>query len=242
MNTNDIARIAALLGEPARTAMLLQLMDGRALTANELARAGNVSAQTASGHLSKLVQAGLLTVQQQGRHRYHRLASHDVAGVLEGIMQLAGAGAGRAPQPAVVTGPRDDDLRRARTCYDHIAGRLGVAIADHLQEVGAVDFDGDGVVTHGSAQHALASLGVWPLGVQPKAGWFHCRPCLDWSERRPHVAGRLGALICAHCLEAGWLRKPQAARTAAGTRALQITPLGARHLGAWLGAQRWQTI
>ena len=95
MNTNDIARIAALLGEPARTAMLLQLMDGRALTANELARAGNVSAQTASGHLSKLVQAGLLTVQQQGRHRYHRLASHDVAGVLEGIMQLAGAG--RAP-------------------------------------------------------------------------------------------------------------------------------------------------
>lgn len=242
MNTNDIARIAALLGEPARTAMLLQLMDGRALTANELARAGNVSAQTASAHLSQLVQAGLLTVQQQGRHRYHRLASRDVAGVLEGIMQLAASS--RGSRPAVITGPRDDDLRRARTCYDHIAGRLGVAIADHLQEVGAVDFDGDGdgVVTQGSAQHALGLLGVRPQGVLPTAGSFQCRPCLDWSERRPHVAGRLGALICAHCLEAGWLRKPQVSRTAAGARALQITPLGARHLGAWLGAQRWQTI
>jgi DNA-binding transcriptional ArsR family regulator len=128
MNTNQIARIASLLGEPARTAMLLELMDGRALTARELAGAGGVSAQTASSHLAQMVEAGLLAVAQQGRHRYHRLASPAVARVLEGIMQLAASGPGL--RRTVVPGPTDDNLRRARTCYDHIAGRLGVAIAD----------------------------------------------------------------------------------------------------------------
>jgi DNA-binding transcriptional ArsR family regulator len=240
MNTNQIARIASLLGEPARTAMLLELMDGRALTALELAGAGGVSAQTASSHLAQMVDAGLLAVAQQGRHRYHRLASPAVARVLEGIMQLAASGPGL--RRTVLPGPTDDKLRRARTCYDHIAGRLGVAIADHLQEVGAVDFDGDGAVMDTAARQSLAALGIRLDDKLPRANSLQCRPCLDWSERRPHVAGRLGTLICAHCLQAGWLRKPLSSRTPAGARALQITPLGARHLGAWLGAQRWQTI
>ncbi|MEQ1672799.1 MAG: helix-turn-helix transcriptional regulator, partial [Hyphomicrobium sp.] len=142
MNTNEIARIAALVGEPARTAMLLELMGGRSLTANELAIAGNVLPQTASKHLSQLVDAGLLMVSQNGRHRYHRLASANVAKVLEGIMQLASLSRPSEGRKAIF-GPRDAGMRRARTCYDHIAGRLGITITDRLLEQGAVVFDGD---------------------------------------------------------------------------------------------------
>src|SRR5690606_12757303 len=131
MNTNQVARIAALVGEPARANMLLALMDGRALTANELAAAAHVGAATASRHLAQLVEGGLLRVNAQGRHRYHRLASAEVARVLEGIMQLAVAA---APPRPVATGPRDATMRFARTCYDHLAGRLAVAIADRLVE------------------------------------------------------------------------------------------------------------
>ncbi|WP_313759450.1 helix-turn-helix transcriptional regulator, partial [Diaphorobacter nitroreducens] len=154
MNTNQIAHVAALVGEPARTAMLVALMDGRALTARELAEAGRVSAATASRHLGLLVEAGLLVLERQGRHRYHRLASPEVAHLLEGLMQLAVRQATTSP---VVVGPRDAALRQARTCYDHIAGRLGVAIAAHLLEEGAIVFDDDvgGRVT-GRAQAVLA--------------------------------------------------------------------------------------
>jgi len=127
MNTNQIARIAALVGEPARTGMLVALMDGRALTAHELATAGHVSPATASRHLQLLAESGLLRVERQGRHRYHRIASGDVARVLEGIMQLAAQTAPTAQR--VVTGPRDAAMRLARTCYDHLAGLLAVAMA-----------------------------------------------------------------------------------------------------------------
>lgn len=227
MHTNQIARIASLVGEPARTGMLLALMDGRALTAHELARAGHVSPQTASRHLALLVEGGLLKLERQGRHRYHRLASPQVARLLEGMMELA---ADRTPSMCrVVTGPRDEALRTARTCYDHIAGRLGVAIAQRLVDAGAVVFDGDaGQVTERAAD-CLAPLGLpWPMAAaasrQPA-----CRPCLDWSERRAHVGGRLGRLLCSHCLSQGWLRRQ------AGTRALEATPAGVMALRAWLG-------
>lgn len=123
MNTNQIARVAALVGEPARAAMLVALMDGRALTAGELAQAAGISAATASRHLALMVESGLLTPERQGRHHYHRLASPDVARLLEGLMQLATASP--APSARVSTGPRDAAMRTARTCYDHIAGRLG---------------------------------------------------------------------------------------------------------------------
>src|SRR4051812_5815180 len=130
-NIASLAQTASLVGDPARANMLIALMDGRALTASELARAAGVTPQTASGHLARLTGAGLLALERQGRHHYHRLASTEVARMLEGIMAVAEttAGAGRRP---VVVGPRDAALRAARTCYDHLAGRLGVALADAL--------------------------------------------------------------------------------------------------------------
>lgn len=234
MNTNQIARIAALVGEPARTAMLLALMDGRALTARELAEAGCVSAATASRHLGLLVEAGLLVQDRQGRHRYHRLASAEVARLLEGLMQLAVRQAD-APRPMAL-GPRDAALRRARTCYDHIAGRLGVAIAAHLLEEGAIAFDDEA----GGRVTARATAVLRPLGLAvPQAGPARrppCRPCLDWSERRPHVAGRLGAMLCVHCVDSGWLRRVP------GSRALEVTPQGAVALRDWLGMERWSAV
>lgn len=233
MNTNRIARIASLVGEPARTAMLLELMDGRSLTARELATAARVSPQTASRHLAQLVDGGLLRVEAFGRHRYHRLAGREVAEALESLMQLAARG-GASPRPTFVPGPKDAGLRMARTCYDHLAGRLGVAIAEHLHADGALVFDGEiGHLTE-RGRAALARIGI--AGAVSPSNRLHCRRCLDWSERRFHLAGRLGALLCAHCLEHGWLlRRP-------GTRALQITPKGAVGLRDWLGHARWEQV
>lgn len=234
MNTNEIARIASLVGEPARTAMLLALMDGRALTAHELAAAGNISAATASRHLALLVEAGLLRLQRQGRHRYHTLASAGVARVLEGIIQLA---SGRTPAPRTVTGPRDAALRLARTCYDHIAGRLGVAITQHLLDEGAITFDGEAGHVTDRAAAVLNGLGVDAAALVDTQGRRpHCRPCLDWSERRTHVAGRLGALICSHCLDSGWLTRQE------GSRALRVSPRGAVALRDGLGQARWNAL
>ena len=239
MNTNQIAHIASLVGEPARTAMLLELMDGRSLTARELAGAGRVSAQTASRHLARLVEAGLLQVQPRGRHRYHRLASPQVARMLEGLMQLAAAA---SPQRVVLPGPRDAQMRAARTCYDHLAGRLGVAIAERLLEEGALVFEGEAGRVTVRGHRALAKLGITQGHdeargqAQSRTKRTYCRPCLDWSERRAHLAGQLGAMICTHALEQGWLQRR------AGTRALQITRPGAAALSAWLGPSRWSAI
>lgn len=239
MNTNDIARIAALVGEPSRTAMLMELMDGRALTANELAQAAHVLPQTASRHLAQLVEGGLLRVEQHGRHRYHRLASPDVAQVLEGIGQLAARGPARR-SPAVVVGPKEASMRKARMCYDHIAGRLGVAIAERLLDGGAIVFDGDSGRVADAAQKELAPLGIDLSAeagtVRPVSTRAACRPCLDWSERRFHVAGTLGAMICAHCVERRWLVRRQ------GSRALDVTAPGQVALGAWLGARSWGRV
>lgn len=240
MNTNRIAHVAALVGEPARTAMLLALMDGRALTARELADAAHITPATASRHLGLLVEAQLLHVERQGKHRYHRLASAEVARVMEGLMQLATP---LGPQPAarrVVVGPRDAALRTARSCYDHLAGRLGVALAAHLLEEGAVVFDGDSAAGHVTDRAApvLRCLGIDSEATAAPAGGRrpHCRPCLDWSERRMHLAGRLGALICQHCLGSGWLLRGE------GTRALSITPRGAMALRDGLGHARWREV
>ena len=236
MNTNQIAHIAALVGEPARTGMLLALMDGRALTAHELAEAGRITPATASRHLGLLVEAGLLSLERQGRHRYHRLASPEVARMLEGIMQLATRSAEVPRRPA--TGPRDAALRQARSCYDHIAGRLGVAISDTLLAAGAVVFEGDTGRITAQADTMLQPLGLPAVTTAASAPARRpgCRPCLDWSERRAHVAGQLGALLCHHSLAQGWLVRH------AQSRALTITPPGTRVLQAWLGAERWQRV
>lgn len=238
MNTNEVARIASLVGEPSRTAMLIELMDGRALTARELARAGHVRAPAASRHLALLVEAGLLAVEPHGRHRYHRLASVEVARLLEGLMQLAVVGT-RPRRREVVTGPRDAAMRRARMCYDHLAGRLGVAIAERLQADGSVRIEGESAQVRPPAARALAALGVDPgtsLLGGPTTKRPACRPCLDWSERSCHLAGTLGALICAHCVERRWLLRR------AGSRALDITAPGQAALRDWLGAEAWARV
>lgn len=235
MNTNQISRIAGLVGEPARTAMLLALMDGRALTAHELAGAGHIGAATASRHLALLVEGGLLRVERQGKHRYHRLASAEVARVLEGIMQLAAASAPAAPK--VVTGPRDAQMRLARTCYDHLAGAIAVAMAHHLEEQGAVVIEDDSAQVTDRAGAVLAHFGLTGDAL-PSNGRKRpmCRPCLDWGERRMHLAGQLGNLLCTHCLQQGWLL-PRA-----NSRALTVTPSGAVALRNWLGAAQWQAL
>ncbi|MFE1600045.1 ArsR/SmtB family transcription factor [Methylobacterium sp. ID0610] len=218
VTTASVAEIGALIGDSARVAMMQALMDGRALTAGELAAAAGIAPQTASGHLAQLTAAGLLAVARQGRHRYHRIAAPAVARLLESLMQVAGS---VAPVPR--TGPRDERMRLARTCYDHIAGRLGVALADALGAQGWIEIgDEAGLVT----PEGLARLDAIGLDLsapsQGRRAVPLCRPCLDWSERRPHLAGRLGAALCTHGLAQGWIRRH------ADSRALAVTPEGRR--------------
>ncbi|MDP4022833.1 helix-turn-helix transcriptional regulator [Methylobacterium sp. NEAU 140] len=209
---HGLARTAALVGDPARANMLAALLDGRALTATELAFAAGVSPATASGHLAKLVEGRLLGLARQGRHRYFRLAGPEVGRLLESLLVVADAPPPRRAGPRL--GP---DLRAARTCYDHLAGRLGVALADALAERGAVRLGEDGGAVTPSGAALLAGFGIdgRAPGRRP-----YCRPCLDWSERRPHLAGALGAALCTRCLDLGWIaRVPD-------SRAVQVTETG----------------
>ena len=217
------AEVASLAGDPARAGMLHALMDGRALTASELARVAGVTPQTASGHLAKMAAADLVQVEKQGRHRYHRLASPAVAQMMESIMQVASGLEAMRPAPA--TGPRDAALRAARTCYDHLAGHLGVALTDALVAGGHVELTHDaGVVTDaGIALFERIGIDVASLSAgRGKTARVLCRPCLDWSERRPHLAGAVGAALCARSFEEGWIRRIE------GTRAVTVTPKGWR--------------
>lgn len=237
MNVNEVARIASLVGEPSRTAMLIELMGGRALTAHELAKAAHILAPAASRHLALLVEGGLLVARSHGRHRYHRIASPEVARVLEGIMQLAVQQ--RGTRRGVVTGPKEAAMRRARTCYDHVAGRLGVAIAERLIEDGSIAFEGESGRIDDAARSSLARLGIdldAPAASLRSSARLGCRPCLDWSERSFHVGGALGALICRHCLDQRWLLR----RT--GSRALDVTAPGELALRHWLGPARWSRV
>lgn len=217
MNTmvsgTTLAEVAAAIGDTARANILAALMDGRALTAGELAWHARVSAPTTSGHLTRLRQAGLVTEERQGRHRYHRLAGPEVAHALEALMAVAASGPPRH-RPA---GPRDEALRAARTCYDHLAGRLGVGLADALQARGhVVVADGAGSLTETGGRFLSDTLGVDLTGRSARP---LCRACLDWSERRPHLAGRLGAALCARCFELGWIEPVRDSRAVAVTEA-----------------------
>lgn len=223
-STAQLAEIAALVGDPARANMLNALMDGRALPASELAYFAGVSAPTASGHLAKLVAANLLAVEQHGRWRYYRLATPLVGRMLEGIMAVAAASPARHRPVSRI----DAQLRAARTCYDHLAGRLGVGLADAMVAQGhAVLEDGGGEITATGHAH-LADLGV-DMQVKGKSRRVFCRPCLDWSERRPHLAGTVGAALATRCFELGWIaRLPD-------TRAVAITDAGRAGFAASFG-------
>lgn len=209
-----IAAVAALLGDPARANMLVALMDGRALTASELAQAGGVAPPTASGHLAKLHSAGLLLAEKQGRHRYYRLSDHDVAEVLEGLMGLAQ----RTGAVRVRTGPRDAALREARVCYDHLAGERGVQLLRGLAGRGWINDSASPAVTL-SGRTALCDLGI-DVPALERGRRPVCRTCLDWSERRSHLSGALGAAIFDQVLARRWARRAEG-------RMVKFSPAGA---------------
>lgn len=210
-----IAEAASLIGDPARANMLAALMDGGALTAGELAYCGRIAASTASEHLAKLTEGRLVTVVRSGRHRYYRLASPRVADALERLMALAVEGPPRhRPRSRC-----DEAMARARTCYDHLAGRLGVGIAESLANRKHIQLGDDvGLVTDEGVAF-LGEIGV-QLPAANRAGRAICRPCMDWSERRWHIGGALGVALGQRCFELGWTERQR------GTRALTITPAG----------------
>lgn len=214
--STNIAEIAALVGDPARANMLVALMDGRALTASELAYVGGVVASTASGHLAKLLDANLIAVLQQGRHRYYRLASPLVGSMLESLMAVAAIEGPKRYRPSSC---RDEALREARTCYNHLAGRLGVAIADAMLSQGQLDMSGEAGILTAPGRTMLQGLGV-ELAEEGKSHRIFCKPCLDWSERRLHIGGVLGVAIAARCFDLGWLERQR------DSRALRITAKG----------------
>ncbi len=211
----EIAMISALFGDPARANMLTALMSGQALAASELAREGGVTSQTTSGHLARLLDAGLLTVERQGRHRYYRLAGPEVATALEALMTLANQSVGRRTR----CGPKDPDLRRARVCYDHLAGERGVVLFGRLCDQkmitllrGHID-----VTSVGETHFANFGIDIGRLRSQKRP---LCRSCLDWSERTSHLAGAVGAALLNRIVELGWAgRVPE-------TRIVRFTSTG----------------
>ena len=215
--TPHVAEIANLVGDPARANILLALMDNPTLTAGELAHAARVSPQTTSSHLVKLTNAKLLQVIQQGRHRYYRLASPLVAQMLESVMVVAGD---RISQLRPLT-KASEELRAARSCYDHLAGRLGVACAEALTARGFIVIEPEGAQLKPCGMDFLDKLGL-KIHSLPSSPRIFCRPCLDWSERRYHLAGHLGALFLGFCLDRRWLERRS------DSRALCITRLGAQ--------------
>jgi DNA-binding transcriptional ArsR family regulator len=221
----DITRVAALLGDPARANMLSALMGGQALTAGELAREAGVTPQTASSHLAKLEDGGLLTRRRQGRHNYFALAGADVAEALEQLTLVAE----RAGHMRTRPGPRDPAMRRARVCYDHLAGDAGVAMLDALVDRGRIRDDAGSLVLTDSGRAFARDFGV-PLdhaGRRPL-----CKACLDWSVRRSHLSGVLGAGLLRRIYDLGWARRLDGQRvvqfSAPGLRAFEqaFGPLG----------------
>lgn len=216
----SLAETAALVGDPARAAILYALLDGRAFTAGELSRVAGVTAPTASGHLTKLTETGMLKVERQGRHRYFRLASSEVGAILEGLLLVTEHRTAALKPKLARPGPRDAALRRARVCYDHLAGELGVKLFEVLLKRQALRLTSQGAALTAVGEAVIDRLGMSLAGASER-GLPTCRPCLDWSERRHHLAGTVGKVLLATALERGWLRR------LTGTRALEVTHVGA---------------
>ena len=218
----DISRIAALIGNPANANMLMALMAGPALTATELAQEAGVMPSTVSGHLAKLEKAGLVETARQGRHRYFRLADPDVALALEGLMPVAA----RAGLMRVRIGPRDPELRRARSCYDHLAGHLAVAMFERFIERRRLARNGDDLRMTANGRRFFAKGGI-DVEALERSRRAPCRCCLDWSERKYHLGGTLGAAILDRIVEQGWAVRE------AKTRIVRFSPGGERKLQTW---------
>lgn len=216
VHPTDIAAVAALLGDASRSRMLAVLMDGRARTATELALAGDVAPSTASSHLARLSEAGIVEVAKQGRHRYFRLSDAEIATAIESLMVLTTR---KVPRP---TGPANPCMRAARICYDHLAGEAGVRLLQSLLDHGYIRDQADLVLT-GTGERWCAGIGV-DLAVLKAGRRPLCRACLDWSERRDHLAGALGAALLRRILDHGY------AKRVPDSRALVIGARGERFI------------
>jgi DNA-binding transcriptional ArsR family regulator len=223
MNTAPlIAEIAALVAEPARAAMLSALLDGRALTAGELAYAARVTPQTASTHLARLTEAGLLSPTRDGRHRYFRLTSPNVVGMLDGIVAVALENRPRCRPLS----RQARELSAARICYDHLAGRLAVELTEFFTAREYLVIADEGAEVTEAGARFLAAFGI-DLSALSSARRRFCRLCLDWTERRPHLAGALGAALTKRCFDLAWTERMKHSRavivTAPGKRGLLET-------------------
>lgn len=219
----DIAPIAALIGNPACSQMLMAMMAGPALTVTELAEEVGLALPTVSGHLTRLERAGLVAVERQGRHRYFRLASPDVAIAIEGIMPLAA----RAGHLRVRPGPREPELRYARSCYDHLAGNLAVKIFDNLIAGRILEKHGEALVLAPQGKPFFSKRGV-DIDALQRSHRLLCRTCLDWSERRSHLAGSLGAAIFETILARKWAARDRRSRI------VRFAKSGEDKITAWL--------
>ena len=213
----DIAQIGALIGDPARANMLTALMGGKALTATELAAAGGITVQTASSHLAKLEAGRLLAQRKQGRHRYFTLADDSVGKLLESLMGFAAGRGHLRHQP----GPKEPALRKARICYDHLAGDYGVRMLDSLIASGCIETLDEGLSLTPQGEGHLRQVGIDASSLKTSRRPL-CRSCLDWSERRAHMAGSLGKALLGHVFDAGWARRLD------GSRSVVFSPDGER--------------
>ncbi|MFB7517057.1 ArsR/SmtB family transcription factor [Streptomyces sp. NPDC056144] len=226
MAASDLAALAALFADETRAAFVLALLDGRAWTAGELARHARVAPSTASEHLGKLVAGGVLTEERQGRHRYVRLADPGVAHLVEDLAARSEP-ATPAPPRSLRAANAGAAMARGRTCYDHLAGRLGIAVTEAMTARGLLRQDtGFALTDRGLGWFEDLGIAVVPKGRRPLA-----RACLDWTERRPHLAGVAGAALCAHVLEAGWCVR------IGSERAVKVTAEGERALRETLGIE-----
>lgn len=219
-----IARVAAMMADPARSRMLAYLMSGEYASAGELAKAASVTPATASGHLAKLQDGLLVVCESRGRHRYYRLADADVAHALEALSLVAE----RHTHDQAWAHPERQRLRRARCCYGHLAGQLGVALFNALQACEGLRADSDGLALTPSGQAWLAGLGLPSASLLPQARRRFAHACLDWSERRDHLGGQLAEAIYQHLIGQGWLRRSRG-------RAVELTPSGVARLSPLLG-------
>lgn len=224
--TPNTVKVAELIGDTSRITMLIRLIGGKAIPATELAHAAGISPQTASTHLAKLVEGGLLTYEMHGRHKYFRLASSEVALALESLQAIA-------PQKPVRSLRESDQLKAlhyARTCYDHLAGRIGVALNDRLHELKWIEEAGADYQLTVEGRHFLQDFGIDVELCHKKRRRF-ARPCLDWSERRYHLAGSLGAALTGRLFELEWIRRlPDG-------RAVLVTEAGIKGLEDVFGIQ-----
>ncbi|MGD2132636.1 MAG: winged helix-turn-helix domain-containing protein [Maricaulaceae bacterium] len=219
----DISHVAALIGDPARANMLAALLDGRALTASELAACAGITKQTASSHLAKLRAGALVAQEVQGRHRYFRLHDADVGDALEALMGVAAKRSGMRTR----TGPKDPALRKARVCYDHLAGELAVHMFDRMTARGWIKSANGSVELTRAGERALSTFG---LNLAPLAAARRpmCRPCLDWSMRRHHLAGGLGGALLDAFFARKWARRGEG-------RIIAFSPKGEEAFRSWLG-------